>query len=68
MKILFHPKIDWESWQAIKQSSIFQSLSSGEQICLTDRLPPKLWQQEQSAKRNSAEHHSRLLQQTFSNG
>ncbi|MDT8421168.1 MAG: hypothetical protein RQ754_12110 [Desulfuromonadales bacterium] len=54
MKILLHPKIDWAGWQAIKRSSLFQSLSSGEQICLTDRLPLQLWQKEQATARNAA--------------
>lgn len=46
MKILLHPKIDWDSWQRIKQSALFRNMSWGEQVCLIDTLPLKLWQRE----------------------
>lgn len=52
MKLLLHPKIDWSGWQQIKQSRWFQSMSWGEQICLIDNLPLKLWQKEIAEGRN----------------
>lgn len=66
MKILLHPKIDWDSWQRIKQSSLFRSLSWGEQVCLIDTLPLKLWQREMAEGQND-QSFNRMPQQTPNN-
>ncbi len=43
MSILLHPTISWQGWQEVKQSQVFQRLSSEERIRLVNQLPHGLW-------------------------
>lgn len=43
MTVLLHPTISWQGWQEVKQSSVFQRLTSAERIRLINQLPHGLW-------------------------
>lgn len=48
MVVLLHPTISWQGWQEVKQSLVFQRLSSRERIRLINQLPAGLWTWEMS--------------------